>query len=80
MVIAVHRGYNCSLSTCEYFQTPAEKSKLKCFLKPSKIPYLRGKEEVLNYDPRLSMFHDVISEGEMMDVKRLGEQKVVIST
>ena len=44
-------------------------SKLKCYLKPTLIPILYGKEEVFNYDPRVSMYHDVITEGEMMFLK-----------
>ena len=36
-------------------------SKLRCFLRKTAIPYYRAKEEVANYEPRISLFHDVIS-------------------
>ena len=44
-------------------------SKLKCYLKPTLVPILHAKEEVLNYDPRVSMYYDVITEDEMMFLK-----------
>lgn len=55
-------------------------SKLKCFLKPTLIPFLFGKEEVLNYDPRVSMFHDVITEFEQQLLKNKVLDRFVRST
>lgn len=42
-----------------------EKSSLKCFLRKTKIPFYWAKEEVMNYDPRVSLFFDVVSEKEI---------------
>ena len=53
-------------------------SKLKCFLKPTPIPILYGKEEVLNYDPRVAMFHDTISKKEQEFLKSQVIHKVSV--
>ncbi|XP_048728685.2 prolyl 4-hydroxylase subunit alpha-2-like isoform X1 [Ostrea edulis] len=42
-------------------KTAIELSKLRCFWRKTIVPYYRGKEEVVNYEPRISLFHDVIS-------------------
>ncbi|XP_062605458.1 prolyl 4-hydroxylase subunit alpha-1-like [Saccostrea cucullata] len=42
-------------------KTPQELSRLRCFWRETLVPYYRGKEEVVNYEPRISLFHDVIS-------------------
>ncbi|KAL3876430.1 hypothetical protein ACJMK2_034279 [Sinanodonta woodiana] len=44
-------------------------SRLKCYLRATIIPFYRAKEEVLNFDPRLSLFHDVIHEAERKEVR-----------
>ena len=70
------------LYKCDYaifiFQPERVTSKLKCFLKPTLIPFLFGKEEVLNYDPRVSMFHDVITESEQQLLKNKVLDRVCI--
>ena len=53
-------------------------SRLKCFLKPTAIPILFGKEEVLNYDPRVSVFHDVLSESGQLVLKKSVVSRVCI--
>ncbi|XP_021343226.1 prolyl 4-hydroxylase subunit alpha-1-like [Mizuhopecten yessoensis] len=45
------------------------KNNLHCYNKVTRIPYYTGKEEVLSYVPRISRFHDVISDMEIMQVK-----------
>ncbi|KAL3876426.1 hypothetical protein ACJMK2_034275 [Sinanodonta woodiana] len=44
-------------------------SRLKCYLRDTIIPFYKGKEEVLNFDPRLSIFHDVIHESERRETQ-----------
>ena len=51
-------------------------SKLKCFMKPTVNPLLFAKEEVLNYDPRVSMYYDVITEKEELFIKNMVMNKV----
>lgn len=71
------------LHKCDYailiFQPEHVTSKLKCFLKPTLIPFLFGKEEVFNYDPRVSMFHDVITESEQQLLKNKVLDRVCIN-
>ncbi|OWF35069.1 Prolyl 4-hydroxylase subunit alpha-1 [Mizuhopecten yessoensis] len=42
---------------------------LHCYNKVTRIPYYTGKEEVLSYIPRISRFHDVISDAEISQLQ-----------
>ncbi|XP_061176200.1 prolyl 4-hydroxylase subunit alpha-1-like [Saccostrea echinata] len=46
-------------------KTPRELSKLHCSYRRTLIPIYWSKEEILHQDPRISLFHDVISEREI---------------
>ncbi|XP_033755817.1 prolyl 4-hydroxylase subunit alpha-2-like [Pecten maximus] len=43
-------------------------SVLRCYNKATRIPYYTGKEEVLNAVPRISQFHDTISDEEILQI------------
>ena len=45
-------------------------------MKPTVNPLLFAKEEVLNYDPRVSMYYDVITEKEELFIKDMVMNKV----
>ena len=53
-----------------------ESSRLKCFMTKTTIPYKPAKEEVVNFDPRVSLFHDVISAVERETVIEIGDNMV----
>ena len=58
-------------------QTAKEESTLKCYFRPTRIPYYRGKEEVLNAAPRVSRFHDVISDREIQMLRSFATDGVI---
>ncbi|KAL5009467.1 hypothetical protein ScPMuIL_011772, partial [Solemya velum] len=65
-----------ALCNGEELRSPVDTAKLKCFNRKTKIPYLYAKEEVMNYDPRVSLFHEVISENETKLVRTLAESQL----
>lgn len=50
-------------------QPAAVTSKLKCIYRQTFVPIYRAKEEILCFSPRISLFHDVISESEQNYLK-----------
>ncbi|XP_033758130.1 prolyl 4-hydroxylase subunit alpha-3-like [Pecten maximus] len=50
-------------------QTRSYLSTLRCYLTKTTVPFIRGKEEVLNRNPRISLFHDVISKSDIEQLK-----------
>ncbi|CAH1791268.1 unnamed protein product [Owenia fusiformis] len=52
-------------------KTPRELSKLYCYLKKTPIPFLPAKKEIANLHPKISLFHDVIFDGEIEQIKAL---------
>ncbi|XP_062577188.1 prolyl 4-hydroxylase subunit alpha-1-like [Saccostrea cucullata] len=56
-------------------KTPKERSELHCTLR-TKIPYYLVKEEVLHVHPRVSLFHEVLSEDDIKTLKRYTAQQV----
>lgn len=54
-------------------------SKLRCFLRKTAIPIYMAKEEVVNYTPRISLFHDVISNDDIRQLKKAGTKKLTHS-
>ncbi|XP_060077160.1 prolyl 4-hydroxylase subunit alpha-1-like, partial [Ylistrum balloti] len=46
-------------------RTARKMSFLRCYLRSTRIPYYRAKEEVINNIPRLSVFHDVLFDSEI---------------
>ncbi|XP_061165086.1 prolyl 4-hydroxylase subunit alpha-2-like [Saccostrea echinata] len=56
--------------------TPKELSELYCSIRRTKIPYYLVKEEVLHVHPRVSLFHEVISEDDIRTLRRYTLQQV----
>ena len=54
-----------------FFQNPNYVKNLVCRYKSGKLPYVVYKEEILSWDPRIEMFHDVLSnqQAELMKAK-----------
>ena len=61
---------------CCSFQSNTELATLFCYWRRSAIPYLMVKEEVVNNDPRIVLFHDVISDDEIYFLKNTSSTKV----
>ncbi|XP_060071988.1 prolyl 4-hydroxylase subunit alpha-1-like [Ylistrum balloti] len=61
-------------------QTVSHMSTLRCFLTKTSIPFIRGREEVLNQRPRISMFHDVISKSDIEKIKITSAERFKDST
>lgn len=57
-----------------------ELAKLRCFLRETVIPYYKAKEEVVNYEPRIAIFHDVISPTSIEHLKSLASKGFTRST
>lgn len=57
-------------------QSLQELAKLQCFLRGTAIPYYRAKEEVVNYEPRIAIFHDVISPTNIEHLKSIASKGV----
>ncbi|XP_048770312.1 prolyl 4-hydroxylase subunit alpha-1-like [Ostrea edulis] len=51
-------------------KTPRESSKLRCKYRKTRIPIYWSKEEEFHLDPRISLYHDVISDREIEMVLR----------
>ncbi|KAK3088374.1 hypothetical protein FSP39_018420 [Pinctada imbricata] len=51
-----------------------KQSKLRCFNRDTRIPIYKSKEEVVNYFPRVSLFHDVIGEEHIQLLKQIGQK------
>ncbi|XP_070197225.1 prolyl 4-hydroxylase subunit alpha-2-like isoform X2 [Littorina saxatilis] len=52
----------------------------RCYLHSTQVPYLKFKAEVVNYDPYIVVFHDVISDDEIREMKDLSFGKLSPST
>lgn len=61
-------------------KTPKELSKLYCYHRQTEIPYYRVKVELANKQPGVFLFHDIISENEMNNIKNISMQKLTRST
>jgi hypothetical protein len=48
-----------------------------CFLRETAVPFYLAKEEVVNIEPRISLFHDVISDYDITYLKREATKKVL---
>lgn len=57
-----------------------ELAKLRCFLRETVIPYYKAKEEVVNYEPRIAIFHDVISPTNIDHLKSIASKGFTRST
>lgn len=57
-------------------QSLHELAKLRCFLRDTVIPYYKAKEEVVNYEPRIAIFHDVISPTSIEHLKSVASKGV----
>lgn len=57
-------------------QSLHELAKLRCFLRDTVIPYYKAKEEVVNYEPRIAIFHDVISPTSIEHLKSIASKGV----
>lgn len=57
-----------------------ELAKLRCFLRETVIPYYKAKEEVVNYEPRIAIFHDVISPTSLEHLKSVASKGFTRST
>lgn len=57
-------------------QSLQELAKLRCFLRGTVIPYYKAKEEVVNYEPRIAIFHDVISPANIEHLKSIASKGV----
>lgn len=57
-----------------------ELAKLRCFLRETVIPYYKAKEEVVNYEPRIAIFHDVISPTSIEHLKSVASKGFTRST
>ncbi|XP_065941778.1 prolyl 4-hydroxylase subunit alpha-1 isoform X2 [Magallana gigas] len=57
-----------------------ELAKLRCFLRDTIIPYYKAKEEVVNYEPRIAIFHDVISPTSIEHLKSIASKGLTRST
>lgn len=69
------------LSTLYYFaiysfQSTKAESKLKCFLRASDRPFYFIKEELFNKNPRISVFHDVITEDDLRQLSNCTSARV----
>ncbi|XP_064642567.1 prolyl 4-hydroxylase subunit alpha-1-like isoform X2 [Lineus longissimus] len=53
---------------------------LRCFTKPSAIPYHLAKIEVLHVNPNIYIFHDVVYEGEQNEIRKLARKNLERST
>nr|XP_022325161.1 prolyl 4-hydroxylase subunit alpha-1-like isoform X1 [Crassostrea virginica] len=56
---------------CKPLKTKREESKLSCYLKETALPFYFAKEEVVHYEPRISVFYDVISDDDIRYLKRV---------
>ncbi|XP_052085746.1 prolyl 4-hydroxylase subunit alpha-1-like [Mytilus californianus] len=56
-------------------KTPKESSKLYCYLSSTVIPYYKGKVEIANLQPKIFLFHDVISEREALHLRNEGSKE-----
>lgn len=61
-------------------KTDIEQSRLYCYRSNTDIPYYKGKVEIVNLDPRIVMFHDVISETEAAHLRDEGSKTFEVST
>lgn len=68
--------YSFDLHFPFYKQTKKEESTLRCYLRETAVPFYMAKEEVIHYEPRLSVFHDVISDDDIRYLKREASKKV----
>ncbi|XP_021354092.1 prolyl 4-hydroxylase subunit alpha-3-like [Mizuhopecten yessoensis] len=50
-------------------RTAQEMSLLRCYLRPTRIPYYWSKEEVMYNIPRLTLFHDVLFDSEIQFIR-----------
>ncbi|XP_048772539.2 prolyl 4-hydroxylase subunit alpha-3-like [Ostrea edulis] len=57
-------------------KTSKEQSKLYCTLRRTEIPYYVVKEEVLHVRPRVLLFHDVISDDDIRNLKKTTIQQL----
>ncbi|CAG2200267.1 P4HA [Mytilus edulis] len=56
-------------------KTPKESSKLYCYLSDTVIPYYKGKVEIANLQPKIFLFHDVISDREALYLRNEGSKE-----
>lgn len=52
----------------------ADLSALYCYYSNTTIPYHKGKVEVVNLHPKIVLFHDVLSEGEISYIRNQGSE------
>ncbi|KAL4240790.1 Prolyl 4-hydroxylase [Mactra antiquata] len=55
-------------------------SRLVCIYRPTKLPWYRVKEEILNHKPRVSMMYNVITDAEIDFIKEFALSKLKEST
>ncbi|XP_052089383.1 prolyl 4-hydroxylase subunit alpha-1-like [Mytilus californianus] len=61
-------------------KSPREYSKLYCYSSVTSIPYYNAKVEIANLQPKILVFHDVISETEASYLRQEGSKKFTRST
>ncbi|XP_064642565.1 prolyl 4-hydroxylase subunit alpha-2-like [Lineus longissimus] len=85
--IVPHKQFSTVHSTYERYcrgdipEKPANVTQhLRCFTRPSAVPYHLAKIEVLHINPNIYMFHDVVYEGEQQEIKQMAKERLVRST
>ncbi|CAG2188286.1 P4HA [Mytilus edulis] len=72
----VRKEYDDNYVSCrENRKTPKESSKLYCYLSDTVIPYYKGKVEIANLQPKIFLFHDVISDREALYLRNEGSKE-----
>ncbi|CAG2211717.1 P4HA [Mytilus edulis] len=74
-VVDLHSIKYCSRAFHEMQYDPKESSKLYCYISDTVIPYYKGKVEIANLQPKIFLFHDVISEREALHLRNEGSKE-----
>ncbi|XP_050388575.1 prolyl 4-hydroxylase subunit alpha-1 [Patella vulgata] len=61
-------------------KTPEELSQLSCRFRETQIPFIFAKEEEVNSDPAILVFHDVISDSEIEQLQKIAHASMRRST
>lgn len=73
-------NYNSILFDLILFQSPKELSRLFCYYKATDDPFYVVKTELANLQPRIFLFHDIISDDEIGFLRNISEKQVSTCT
>lgn len=75
-----HDNCNSILFDLILFQSPKELSRLFCYYKATDDPFYFVKTELANFQPRIFLFHDIISDDEIGFLRNISEKEVSTCT